>query len=279
MLFGDHALRIMLAIPCYKGFLAADTSKSCEELFLYAQQVEPKVEWIRAVSTGCPVLPRVRNSLVASALQKDCDAILFLDDDIGFEAKDVYRMIGHMFERGYGVIGAVPQKRNHRWDDPPKMAISPEGMRVNQELRLGLPSEPKLPMALTLIACQVFRDIKAAGLAPSFVYPPPGEEAQKHMAMYFGYELNAAPDWSKEYALARKLGIQNPMTEDGEDHYFCRRAAAAGYECLIDLEAELRHWEGQVLHDWSMKKELQSDRVKFTVSNGDASHLPAEAAA
>jgi hypothetical protein len=240
----------MVGIANYKGFIAADTSKSLEDLFLYSQRAKPQIEWVRCVSTGCPVLPRVRNAIIAKAMAENCDGVLFVDDDIGFDAKDVYRMIGH----GYGLVGAVPQRRNHKWNDPPSLAVAPPGLKVNRELGLAVPPEPKLPMALTFISMQVINDIREAGLAPPYVYVPSGEPAQPYMAQYFGYELVPAPEWSAEFALGKKLGIETPMCDDGEDHYFCRRADKVGYESVIDIEVELRHWEGQVLHDYSLKK-------------------------
>jgi hypothetical protein len=74
------------------------------------------------------------------------------------------------------------------------------------------------------------------------------------MAMYFGYEARACPEGSIEAKMSKRLGIANPMVEDGEDNYFCRRAAAVGYDSVIDLDVELRHWEGRVCHDYSLKK-------------------------
>jgi hypothetical protein len=243
--------RILAAIPCYKGFLADDTSRSLENMFIYSLQAEPRIEWVRAVTIGSPVLPRVRNGLVATALSQGCDGVLFIDDDIGFEAKDVYRMIGH----GIGLIGAVPQMRNNRWNDPPRLAISPKALRINPERGLAISAE-LLPMALTFISAQVFRAIRAAGLAQPIMHASIGEAAQEHMAMYFGYEARACPEWSNEAKMAKQLGIANPMVEDGEDHYFCRRAGAVGFQSFIDLEVELRHWEGRVCHDYSLKKFL-----------------------
>jgi hypothetical protein len=247
----SRPLRIVAAIPCYSGYLTDDTSRSLENLFVYATQASPRIEWGRVASVGNPVLPRVRNSLVATALSQGADGVLFIDDDIGFDAKDVYRMIGH----GLGLVGAIPQMRNSRWNDPPRLAVSANGLRINPERGLAV-SPQSLPMALTFISAKVFHAIRAAGLAPQIMYAGVEAAAQEHMAMYFGYEARACPEWSDEAKLAKQLGIANPMVEDGEDNYFCRRAAAAGFDSVIDLEVELRHWEGRVCHDYSLKKFL-----------------------
>ena len=244
-------LRIVAAIPSYSGYLTDDTSRSLENLAVYATQATPQIQWTRSVAVGSPVLPRVRNALVATALSQGADGVLFIDDDIGFEAKDVYRMIGH----GIDLIGAVPQMRNSRWNDPPRLAISPNGLRINPERGLAM-SPHFLPMALTFISAKVFRAIRAKGLAPQIMSTGVDPAAQQHMSMYFGYEARACPEWSDEAKLAKQLGVSNPIMEDGEDNYFCRRAAQAGFESVIDLEVELRHWEGRVCHDYSLKKFL-----------------------
>jgi len=265
--------KIMVAIANYKGFLAADTSKSLESLFLHNYQSDFKINWMRSVSTGCPVLPRVRNHLVQTMLNEGCDGILFVDDDIGFEAAEVYKMI----QRGFGLIGAVPQRRNHVWNAEPSLAVPPAGMRfakTEEGYDIAFPPEPKLPMACTFIAAQVFRDIleedqrrAKAGeplLCPPYIYTPSsGQRDVCHQ--FFGYELVPAPEWSLEYKTGREMGIEVPMCEDGEDHYFCRRAAMVGYESLIDVNVELRHWEGQVCHDYSFKKYLAENASNLKV--------------
>lgn len=258
-------MKVLVALPSYKGWVAKDHARSVQNLFLTPQN-GVQVEWVQCDSVGCPVLPRVRNAQCATALAQGCDAILFIDDDIGFEPSDVFRMLNH----GVGVVGAVPQKRNHKWDDPPAMAISPQGLRINRDAGLAIPPEPKLPMALTLISTQVLREIREAGLAAPFIYASAGMDAQPHMAMYFGYELKPVPEDCREMEIARELGIENPMSEDGEDHYFCRRAAAVGYDCLIDIEVELRHWEGQVCHDYSFKKLFASGDVELRDCEAEA---------
>lgn len=259
-------MKVLVALPSYKGFVAKDHARSVQNLFLTPQPNGERIEWLQSDSVGCPVLPRVRNALCAQALAQNCDAILFIDDDIGFEPLDVFRMISH----GVGVVGAIPQKRMHRWDDQPRLAVSPVGLRINPESGLALPVEPRLPMALTLIATQVLRDIIAADLAPPFIYASAPLEAQAHMRMFFGYELVPVPSDSREMEIAQELGIENPMSEDGEDHFFCRRAEAAGYDCLIDTEVELRHWEGQVCHDYSIKKMIAAGHAEVRSTEANA---------
>lgn len=255
-------LRIMIAVPSYKGFNANDLTLSLMKLV--TMRTDPGIEWLPSFSRACPVLPRVRNSMAAEAIARGCTHLLFVDDDIGFKPEDVIRMIGH----DVGIVAAVPQKRNSKWSDPPKMAIAPDGLRLDTNSGLAIPPDPKAPMALTLIKTEVFRKIGEAQfegrpVAPRFLYPLSSKEAQQHMRMYFGYELAPCPEWSAEYALGKELGWADDeiMSEDGEDHFFCRRAAFVGETVYLDTEVELLHMEGNVAHDYSLKKLMASDQV------------------
>lgn len=242
----ERAFKIALAVPSYKGFVACDHAHSVQMMLM----AKPKnVEWILVSSVGCGVLPRARNSQVATSMAHDCTHILFVDDDIGFNPDDVYRMIA----RDVGVIGAIPQKRSSHWNEPAQLAVTPKGLKYYPTLGVAIPTEPRLPMALTLIKTEVFQTMRDKGLVDPFVYPKIGDDANRHLATYFGYELEPAPEWSFEYALAKRMNLE-AVTDDGEDHYFCRRAAKAGYDIFIDVEAELRHYEGMVCHDYSLKK-------------------------
>ena len=175
---------------------------------------------------------------------------------------------GRGIQRGYGLIGAVPQKRGHRWNSEATLAIAPPGCRYFQgeggEYEIAIPPEPKLPMACTFIAAAVFREILEAGLVKPYIFAmADGRHDVCHT--FFGYELVPAPEWSYEYKVAQEMGLENPMVDDGEDHYFCRRAAQVGYESLIDVTVELRHWEGQVCHDYSFKKYLAENAANLKV--------------
>lgn len=258
-------MKILLAVPSRTGWVAWDHARSVQRLYMAsmerARETGQAIEWMESSHRG-GLVHRARNAQAAAALAYDCDALLFIDDDIGFEPADVFRMIDH----GLGVVGAIPQKRAHKWSDPPRLAVAPHGLRLDPNTGLALPPEPKLPMALTLISTQVLRDIRAMGLAEPWVFGGMPDEVQPHMAMYFNFELNSCPDYSVEWETAQRLGISDPKNDDGEDHYFCRRAAAAGYDIVIDTEVELRHWEGQICHDYSFKKMLAA---------GDAELRPA----
>ena len=256
-------LKIQISIPSYRGFNCNELTRSLMQLVTIP--TDPVIDWTISFSRNCPVLPRVRNSLAAAAVATNCTHILFIDDDIGFAPEDVLRMIGH----DVGFVAAVPQKRNTKWDQEAAMAVFPGGLEVDRACGLAVPPKPKAPMALTLIKTDVFKRIAEATwpngepLARRFVYPHGPRDAQAWMRMYFGYELEPSPEWSEEYKLAKELGWadEDIQSEDGEDHYFCRRVAAIGEPIYLDVNAELVHFEGNVAHDFSLKKLMNSDKV------------------
>lgn len=261
-------LKIMIAVPSYRGFNVNNQTNSLMKLV--TTKTEPPVHWIPLYSKACGVLPRVRNTLAAQACAEGCSHILFLDDDIAFNHMDVFRMIAH----DVGIVAAIPQKRIVRWNDPAKLAVAPDGLAVLPEAGLAIPPEPKAPMALTLIKTQVFRDIAAlknddgTDAAPRFIYPLLSPEAHEFLRVYFGYGLQPIPPWSAEMEFAEKhlqhWDRAHWVSEDGEDHYFCRLAKRAGHEIFLDLEVELAHFEGNVEHNYSFKQLMASDLVTLT---------------
>jgi hypothetical protein len=253
----EQPLRIMIAVPCYSGYPKAEHSHSVRQLTML--NTSPRIEWIPAYSLSCPCLPRVRNALIAKALAANCTHVLFIDADIAFDPRDVIRMIGHDTE----IVAAVPQKRSQVWNEPPRLAIAPNGLAIMPALGLAEPPEPKLPMALTLIKTSLIHRMREQGLIQPLIYVPLTDDEQPFMGMYFGYEAVPVQEGYEEYEVAKRLGIEGALSEDGEDHFFCRRAAQAGARILIDIEVELKHYEGNVCHDYSFKKLFASDLAHF----------------
>lgn len=263
-------LDIMIAVPSYSGYPKAEHSVSVETLMQLP--TDPPIVWRHEVLSNCPCLPRVRNALIAKAFARGCTHILFIDQDIHFDPRDVLRMIGH----GVGVVGAVPQKRSGRYNDPPRLAVHPNGLAIDMGSGLATPPEPKIPMALTLINMDVFRKIREAGLARQLIYGALRDDEQVHNASYFGYEPVPVQEGYEEYEIAKRLGIEEAYSEDGEDHYFARRAHQVGFPIYLDCEVELGHWEGNVLHDFSLKKLLAQHEVTLTNHKGERVGAPVE---
>src|SRR5689334_21244168 len=110
-------MKVALLTPCYQGTVHHFHMMAAIKTFDLARQ--KGIELIQFTAAGCPVLPRVRNRLLADALAEGCDWAVFIDDDIVWKPEDLFRLISH----GVDIVAAAPPKRHKRWDEEPSCAV------------------------------------------------------------------------------------------------------------------------------------------------------------
>jgi hypothetical protein len=255
-------MKVMLATPCYSGYVHFNHAVSVDNTLLAA--AESGINWFRGGGLGCPVLPRVRNVLVAQMLSDpEADGILFVDDDIAFKAEDAARIVSH----GELVVAGVGQKRQVATDDAPEINAAIEPM-APMDAR-GLIKNTLVPSCFLWIHRSVFermlesQELHDSGLVRRFIYGTLADEAQPWLATYFGYGLASARDPGIEKRIADRLGIEDPLVDVGEDYDFAIKCEVAGIPCFIDSQIELTHYDGRVAHNWSVKKMLASGQAQL----------------
>jgi hypothetical protein len=180
------------------------------------------------VAPGCSILPRVRNRLVSSALADGCEWVVFMDDDIACEASDFFKL----FEHGFDVIAAAPAKRHMRWDEKPA-AIAKYGKEIieistNQGRVWRV---ERLATALLAVKASVFGRLDHL-TTPFMSEGDPGKHPTR---TWFWFDL---------------IEDLNGTRDEGEDYNFCRKWQSVGGECYLDPDIRLRHYEGNVCHDF-----------------------------
>jgi hypothetical protein len=65
------------------------------------------------VLCGSPFLGKARNDLVEQFLKSDCDNLLFLDGDVGFDVRNLIRILNHKQE----IVGGLVPKRDSKRSD------------------------------------------------------------------------------------------------------------------------------------------------------------------
>ena len=117
-------MKVALCTPCRSGSVRYEHMHSCIDTFVAAGK--KGITLLHLVAAGCSILPRTRNQLAAVALDAGVDWIVFVDDDIAFDAKDFFKLIEHDVD----VVAAAPARRHKRWDDKPAIVGRPkyEGM-------------------------------------------------------------------------------------------------------------------------------------------------------
>jgi len=255
-------MKVMLATPCYSGYVHFNHAHSVAETLLAGRS--QGINWYRGGGLGCPVLPRVRNVLCAEMLaDPDTDGILFIDDDIAFKPEDAARIVSH----GEQVVAGTAQKRLIRTTDTPEINAALDA-RAPMDAR-GLIKNTLVPSCFLWIHRSVFeqmldnQELHDNGLVRRFVYTTLGPQALKYCATYFGYGLATARPDGPEARQAAAAGIENPLVDIGEDYDFAIKCEVAGISCYIDSEIDLIHYDGRVAHEWSFRKMLSSGQARL----------------
>lgn len=193
------------------------------------------IELRQYTAAGCPVLPRVRNRLLADALADECEWAVFIDDDIVWHPEDFFKLLSH----GVDVVAAAPPKRHKRWDERPSCAVRfprdghIEG-RMTSQGRIW--KVEGLATAFMAIRLSVLKSIEP--VTQAFAYDGCRDESGAVMRNWFWYDIIDAGDGLK--------------TDEGEDYYFCSRVIQQGGSVWVDPDIRLQHYDGNVCHDHAL---------------------------
>lgn len=108
----DRARRrsVFIATPVARNPARQYTVALLDTMLLLQQLgIKARLQWV----VGNSNLPRARNELVAQFLASDCTDLLFIDDDMGWKARDVVRLLAS----GQDYIGGVGRKKDPTSDD------------------------------------------------------------------------------------------------------------------------------------------------------------------
>jgi hypothetical protein len=215
-------MRIGLCTPCYSEQVHYDYMLSVMAIDRMAAKLGYELKTY--IAAGTAILPRVRNRLVAQAMADKCDWIVCIDDDIGFNADDFFKL----FEHGVDLVGAAPAKRHHRWDEHAAVVAGfPIG--VIQEMRTNAGRVWKMERVAT--GFMAIRSTVINRLEP--VTRPYVTEGH-HVRDWFWLDM---------------IEMDGEATDEGEDYNFCRKFQSAGGECWVDPDIRVRHYTGSVCHD------------------------------
>jgi hypothetical protein len=148
-------------------------------------------------------------------LQSDCTDLLFIDADINFDPKDVFRLMA--WGERYGIVAGVPTARK-----PGKVYITTieetEDGQVTMD-RMGLLRVKRVATAFMLIQRNVFEDLRAAH--PEWQYRQDGDQSR---ILYSFFDFRS---------------VMEGYT--GEDFLFCDRAVEHGHQVWVDPTIKLGH--------------------------------------
>lgn len=173
----------------------------------------PNVAWFKVV--GNSILPDARALCVARALAWGAEKLVFIDDDMSWNAADFRFLVSHPVTICAGAYRL-------RSDDPAKVAISVGWLDDNRETDgRGLIEIDGAGFGFIRIDREVFvavggRKYRSEALA---------DEENEYLREWFPY------GWAGDL-------------REGEDIGFCRRARAAGHKVWLDPAITLGHHAG-----------------------------------
>lgn len=111
-------MKIFIATPMYGGIAKNNYTISMQNLIVELSQ---RGHTINTTTVGNEsLITRARNTLVHKFMKSDCDALLFIDADHGWNSADVVRMI----ESGKDFIGAIYPMKGINWDNVRAAALA-----------------------------------------------------------------------------------------------------------------------------------------------------------
>lgn len=202
---------LFIAIPCYDGKVQVTTAFGIARILQELPQYGIGCQM--AHLSGCSVVSKARNTLVAEFIKSGCSDLLWIDNDIEFDPGDIIRLMGWATEKDI-VGGVIPTRR----PDAPYIATLLEDARGRFIFDGGLVEALRLGTAFMLI-----RD----------------------------YVINAMIEKHPEWAYKNLDGTTHHSLFDfkstpehyvGEDYNFCDRARADGFRIFIDPAIKLDHF-------------------------------------
>lgn len=111
-------MKIFIATPMYGGIAKNNYTVSLQNLLVRLSQAGHSI--VTTTVGNESLITRARNTLTHKFIKSDCDALLFIDADHGWDADDIIRMINS----GKDFIGAIYPMKGINWENVRIAAIA-----------------------------------------------------------------------------------------------------------------------------------------------------------
>ncbi len=197
-------MKVMIGTPSYDGNFCAQYVMSLAATT--GELAGSGIEMSLNLACGNPFVDRARNDIVQAFLTSDSTDLLFVDADVGWDARAVTRVLAYPQEV---VAGLVPKRNADREDEYHQNALT--GVMEG-----GLFQSLEAPTAFMRIKRSAFERL-----------------------------LEHFPDFRMQRDACKPVKFFHSGTADadwGEDIYFCRRFVAAGGFLWIDSDLTFTHY-------------------------------------
>ena len=211
--------KLMIAIPAYDGKLNIKTSFALADLVVKASAYGVQIQLSHL--SGCSLITKARNVLVANFLESDCTEMLFIDADVVVNAGSVLRLLA--LSTGKDITAGMYTRRAE--DRKFFLDIYIDQNNTLEFDQHGMLRVENVATGFMMIQRHVLEKMIASH--PEWTY--------------FNDFYNRSESALFDFELANGQYI-------GEDYTFCKRARADGFTVFIDPEITLPHVGSQEYH-------------------------------
>lgn len=235
---------LVIAIPTLQAKLPIQTTGQLMQLQHLLNKRGIGLSLIYA--EGCSLVPKARNRLVATFRDIPGDAILFLDDDIIFQATDAMKLVDHM-EAGAEVVAGIYVTKT----EPPFFMSTPKREDGKLVFKGDLVEMERIPAGFMMVSRDVIN--ACCDAVPDY------EDVDK-------------PHWAVFQTPTNSEGII------GEDYFFCDLVRSLGWRIYVEPDMTLQH-VGKTHYAASFKLTVQAelDGVNTMLTRDQARTAIAEA--
>jgi hypothetical protein len=206
-------MKLFIATPMYGGIAKNNYTISMQNLLVKLSQ---RGHSITTTTIGNEsLITRARNTLAHKFMASDCDALLFIDADHGWDSDDVARMI----EEGKDLIGAIYPMKGLNWENIRTAALAG---KQNLEEYSGIFAINLLSEAQEFNSQKPFK-VKDIGTGMMFVTRKVFEDLKPHCKQY---KNNNVGDTGVKFGEMVTEYFTTTIDEGGillsEDYAFCR---------------------------------------------------------
>jgi hypothetical protein len=205
--------KVMIATPAYDGKVHAHYATSLVDTVMGLVQngYQPNIQ----LAVGGSLLVHDRNRILMKFMQSDCEFLLCLDSDLGWNPHAVVRLLEIGKEMSGGCYPARDGKGFHF------RPILNEDKSIAIEKETGLLKMENIPAGFMLLRRSAVEKMQQH-FAHTYYKPKSDLMAHDDGYMLFALEVHDGEFW-------------------GEDYVFCRRAIQAGLDIWVDPTIEFNH--------------------------------------
>jgi hypothetical protein len=249
-------MKIFIATPMYGGIAKNNYTISMQNLLV---KLSNRGHSITTTTIGNEsLITRARNTLAHKFMASDCDALLFIDADHGWDADDVARMV----EEGKDLIGAIYPMKGLNWENIRAAVIAG---KQNLEEYSGIFAINLLSEEQDFNSQKPFK-VKDIGTGMMFVTRKVFEDLKPHCKEY---KNNNVGDTGVQFGEMVTEYFTTIIDENGillsEDYAFCRMWQNIGGEVWSAPWVRITH-SGDYNFSGQFAKTVELNQLKRTLA-------------